>query len=169
MSPTLLAGLRDTANIPLHFSLCNIGLFVLAAWLVLLLQGATDRAVNQSTFRDFARKNNCAPGTALPKPFLGGIRHKLNLLLYPGGDLLDVVFANKFLKYGSTYTLTDGCGQPVVVHTIDPKNINSILCKNEKAWGPAKSRARTMYVNMKGRRHCPSETCVLHLHLSTSC
>ena len=145
MSALTLGAFLDKPIQPWHIGVWNISLAFFVAWLLRSIRSTYDRAVRRSKFRDFASKNNCAPGTALPKPFLGSIRHKLNLLLYPGGDLLDVVFANKFLQYGPTHTLTDGWGAPVVIHTIDPRNINSILYKNEKVWGPAKGRARTMY------------------------
>ncbi|EME46072.1 hypothetical protein DOTSEDRAFT_70159 [Dothistroma septosporum NZE10] len=145
MSGPTLGDILDTSMRSRQLSRIDTGSISLIAWLLYSIKCVYDKVVHRASFSEFASKNSCVPDTALPISFLGSIRHKLELLLCSGGDLLDVVFANKFLQYGETHTITSSYGTPVVVHTIDPKNINSILCENEKAWGPAKSRSRTMY------------------------
>ncbi|KAM3425024.1 hypothetical protein BST61_g6993 [Cercospora zeina] len=95
--------------------------------------------------REYATSKDCAAAPALPTPLFGTIRHKLNLLLYPGGDLLDDVFAKKYETYGPTHALHDRFGVPNVIHTIDPANINAIMRTQAEDWRPAKGRADTMY------------------------
>ncbi|WPB04022.1 uncharacterized protein RHO25_008666 [Cercospora beticola] len=96
-------------------------------------------------FHDVVKSKDCAPAAAVPTPLFGTIRHKLNLLLYPGGDLLDDVFAKKYEKYGATHALHDRFGVPKVIHTIDPANVNAIMRTQADDWRPAKGRANTMY------------------------
>ncbi|KAI5358216.1 Putative cytochrome P450 [Septoria linicola] len=102
-------------------------------------------ARRSKTFSEFAKSKNCVKAPALPTPFLGAIRYKIKLLLYPGGDLLDDVFAKKYERYGPTHALHDRFGVPKVIHTVDPVNINVILRSRAEDWCPAKGRANTMY------------------------
>ncbi|KAK4504149.1 hypothetical protein PRZ48_005065 [Zasmidium cellare] len=135
----------DTISQHTIFTAWNIGVAFFIIWIIRSCIRWKHSATRGKAFRRFAESQHCAPVTALPKPFLGALRHKLGLLLYPGGDLLDNVFANKFRKYGPTHALHNCNGVPVVIHTIDPVNINAILNKSASHWGPSKARARTMY------------------------
>ena len=96
-------------------------------------------------FHNFSKSRGCSSISAVPRPFLGSVRHKLSLLRHSGGDLLDDVFAKKYEQHGATHALLDGSGVPQVIHTIDPVNINAILRIKADDWSPAKSRAKTMY------------------------
>lgn len=101
--------------------------------------------IRANKFQTFANSNGCAPAPTIPRPFMGAVRHKVGLLLYSGGDLLDNVFARKFEVHGTTHTLCDEFGTPKVVHTIDPVNLSAVLSKSAGDWAPSKSRANTMY------------------------
>lgn len=102
-------------------------------------------AKRSRNFSNFAKSKNCGTASALPTPILGAIRHKIKLLLYPGGDLLDDVFAKKYERHGATHALHDRFGVPKVIHTIDPVNINAIMRSRAEDWCPSKGRADTMY------------------------
>lgn len=137
--------IADTVFQQTTLTVWNIGLAVFVTWIINSALRLRRSAAQSKDFRRFAESQHCGPATALPKPFLGALRHKLGLLLYPGGDLLDNVFARKFRKYGPTHALHSHNGVPIVIHTIDPVNINAILNKSASHWGPSKARARTMY------------------------
>lgn len=96
-------------------------------------------------FHNFLQSQGCSSISAVPRPFLGSLRHKLSLLRHSGGDLLDDVFAKKYEKHGATHALLDRSGVPKVIHTIDPVDINAILRLKADDWRPAQSRANTMY------------------------
>ncbi|KAF2766357.1 cytochrome P450 [Teratosphaeria nubilosa] len=95
-------------------------------------------------FQRFAASNHCGNATAIPKPICGNLRHKLRLLTYRGGDLLDGLFAAKYKKYGPTHALHDSFGKPVVIHTIDPANLNAVLSTSWNDWKPSKNRTNTL-------------------------
>lgn len=137
--------IAETIRQPTNVTIWNIGLAILIVWITRWILLRNRSSVRRGEFLRFSESHRCAPATALPKPFLGAIRHKLGLLLYPGGDLLDNYFADKFRKYGPTHALLNRGGLPVVIHTIDPVNINAILNRSSDDWGPSKARARTMY------------------------
>lgn len=69
----------------------------------------------------------------------------MRLMIASGADLLDGVLARKYHEYGSTHGLHDSFGMPVVVHTIDPLNVNAVLVSNFDAWKPSHSRTNTLY------------------------
>lgn len=95
-------------------------------------------------FRQFATSRGCGPATALPRRFLGNLRHKVQLLTYPGGDLLDELYAVKYRTFGSTHALHDQLGLPIVVHTIDPLNLHAIFSTSWDDWKPPRSRGNTL-------------------------
>ncbi|KAH9822820.1 Cytochrome-P450 52A13 [Teratosphaeria destructans] len=116
-----------------------VGLWLVRAIIKLCLNVRSTRR-----FQRFAASQNCGNATALPKPLGGNLRHKLRLLTYRGGDLLDGLFAAKYKKYGPTHALHDAFGKPMVIHTIDPANLNAVLSTSWKDWRPSKNRTNTL-------------------------
>ncbi|CAK3767756.1 cytochrome P450 [Lecanosticta acicola] len=166
------SSLLYSAAQPTSFTPWNISLSFITIWIIRLFYRVNRSAARKRDYSRFSDSNRCAPTTAMPKIFLGSIRHKVNLLLYPGGDLLDNVYATKFKKYGSTHALYDRYGVPVVIHTTDPVNLNAVLSKSSAHWGPSKSRACTMYplaqdglLNSEGEAwHRNRKLILRHLH-----
>lgn len=121
-----------------------LGLLLFLLTLVKFAQFA-NAAWQTRHFARWEREHGCRPASALPKPFLSTLRHKLKLLNHQGGDLLDVVFADKYRKYGATHALHDSFGRPHVIHTIDPLNLSAVLNGSFEDWKPSKSRTNTLY------------------------
>lgn len=157
---------------PTTFTPWNISLSFVTVFILRIFYRFNRSGARKREFTRFANSNHCAPAKSLAKLFLGPIRHKIKLLLYPGGDLLDHVFANKFKENGPTHALHDKYGVPIVIHTIDPVNLNAILSKSASHWGPSKSRARTMYplaqdglLNSEGEEwHRKRKLLLRHIH-----
>lgn len=95
-------------------------------------------------YRHFTQNIECGPARALPRPFLANLRHKLLLLTYQGGDLLDGFFVEKYRKYGPTHALHNQFGMPIVIHTTDPQNMLAILSNSWTNWRPSQNRTNSL-------------------------
>lgn len=122
-------------------------IFVAIATIILLRSAAIFALsyLSSRRFKVYVQSTGSSLPNALPKPFLSNLRHKLILVNNKGGDLLDVVFADKYRKYGPTHALYDEFGVPKVIHTIDPANLTAVLVTREKDWASPKNRTNTLY------------------------
>lgn len=128
-----------------HIRLLDVCILLALSFLGLQAINWVRSYLRSRRYHDWALSQGCEPCGALPRPVLGYIRHKLLLVRVKGADLLDHVFHEKFVKFGTTYALHDSFGVPKVVHTIDPVNVNSILVSSWLSWRPSDSRRKTLY------------------------
>lgn len=126
---------------PLSTAFAILVVFAMVQMIVTLVQGVSAR----KRFRTLENRYGCASPRAVPNPFPWGLRHKFNLLTQQGGDILDNFFAEKYRNNGPTHALYDTFGIPRVIHTIDPVNLNAVLCSSFDDWRPSKSRTNTIY------------------------